>query len=108
MNKFAGMTYAQAIAYMAESFADSEALIYRDKRWRFRDVKKMVDRASGRLATLGLPIGSSVSIWLPNRPEYLWYLLGASQMGLVPVILNTRLRTEEFIAGEDQLLGAAE
>ncbi len=96
MNKFAGMTYAQAIAYMAESFADREALIYRDKRWRFRDVKKMVDRASGRLATLGLPTGSSISIWLPNRPEYLWYLLGAAQMGLVPVILNTRLRTEEF------------
>jgi acyl-CoA synthetase (AMP-forming)/AMP-acid ligase II len=56
----------------------------------------MIDRASGRLATLGLPAGSSLSIWLPNRPEYLWYLLGAAQMGLVPVILNTRLRADEF------------
>lgn len=96
MNQFAGMTYAQAIAYMAQSFPDNEALVYRDRRWRFRDVKTMVDRASGRLATLGLPMGSTISIWLPNRPEYLWYLLGAAQMGLVPVILNTRLRLEEF------------
>jgi acyl-CoA synthetase (AMP-forming)/AMP-acid ligase II len=96
VNKFAGMTYAQAIAYMAKEFADNQALIYHDRSWSFRDVKKMIDRASGRLATLGLPLGSSISIWLPNRPEYLWYLLGAAQMGLVPVILNTRLREEEF------------
>ncbi|MEO8557445.1 MAG: AMP-binding protein [Rhodospirillales bacterium] len=96
MNKFAGMTYAQAVAYMAQAYGDNEALIYRNQRWTFRDAKQMIDRASGRLATLGLPAGSSISIWLPNRPEYLWYLLGAAQMGLVPVILNTRLREEEF------------
>jgi len=96
VNKFVGMTYAQALAYMVAEFADNDALIYRDRRWSFRDAKQMIDRASGRLATLGLPVGSSISIWLPNRPEYLWYLLGAAQMGLVPVILNTRLREEEF------------
>jgi acyl-CoA synthetase (AMP-forming)/AMP-acid ligase II len=96
VNQFVGMTYAQALAHIADRYADNEALIYRDRRWRFRDVKRLIDRASGRLATLGLPVGSSISIWLPNRPEYLWYLLGASQMGLVPVILNTRLREEEF------------
>jgi len=96
VNQFAGMTYAQAIAYMAETFPDNEALVYRGRRWRFSEVKTLVDRASGRLATLGLEPGSTISIWLPNRPEYLWYLLGAAQMGLVPVILNTRLRLEEF------------
>jgi acyl-CoA synthetase (AMP-forming)/AMP-acid ligase II len=96
VNQFASMTYAQAIDYMARTFPNNEALVYRDKRWNFSDVKKLVDRASGRLATLNLPPGSTISIWLPNRPEYLWYLLGAAQMGLVPVILNTRLRLEEF------------
>jgi len=96
VNQFAGMTYAQAIDYMARTFPTNEALFYRGTRWNFSDVKKLVDRASGRLATLNLPPGSTISIWLPNRPEYLWYLLGAAQMGLVPVILNTRLRLEEF------------
>jgi acyl-CoA synthetase (AMP-forming)/AMP-acid ligase II len=96
VNQFAGMTYAQAIAYLAEQFGANEALNYRGQSWSFRDVKRLADRASGRLASLDLPAGSSISIWLPNRPEYLWYLLGAAQMGLVPVILNTRLRSEEF------------
>ncbi|MGE0660226.1 MAG: class I adenylate-forming enzyme family protein [Reyranellaceae bacterium] len=96
MNQFAGTTYARAIEWMAQTYADNEALVYRDRRYSFRDAKQLIDRASGRLATLGLPPGSTISIWLPNRPEYLWYLLGAAQMGLVPVILNTRLRLEEF------------
>lgn len=96
MNQFVGMTYARAIEWMAQTYADNEALVYHDRRYSFRDAKQLIDRASGRLATLGLPTGSTISIWLPNRPEYLWYLLGAAQMGLVPVILNTRLRLEEF------------
>lgn len=96
MDRLRQMTYADAIAYMVEEFAANEALVFKGQRWTFRDVKRMVDRASGRLATLGLPSGSSIAIWLPNRPEYLWYLLGAAQMGLVPVVLNTRLRADEF------------
>ena len=41
--------------YLLRSGSDNEALVYHGKRWKFSDVKKMVDRASGRLATLGLP-----------------------------------------------------
>lgn len=96
MDRLCNMTYADALAYMVEEFADNEALVFNGRRWTFRDVKRVVDRASGRLATLNLPSGSNIAIWLPNRPEYLWYLLGAAQMGLVPVVLNTRLRPEEF------------
>jgi fatty-acyl-CoA synthase len=90
------MTYADALSHMVEEYADNEALVFKEERWTFDDVKRLVDRASARWATLGLPVGSSVAIWLPNRPEYIWYLLGAAQMGLVPVIMNTRLRAEEF------------
>lgn len=96
MDRLRRMTYADAMAYMVEEYATNEALVFKGQRWTFSDVKRMVDRASGRLATLGLPSGSSVAVWLPNRPEYLWYLLGAAQMGLVPVVLNTRLRADEF------------
>ncbi len=96
MERLRRMTYADAIAYMVETYPDNEALVFKQQRFTFRDVKRLVDRASGRLATLGLAPGSKVSIWLTNRPEYIWYLIGAAQMGLVPVVLNTRLRTDEF------------
>jgi fatty-acyl-CoA synthase len=96
MGRLREMTYADALSYMVEEYAANEALVFNGQRWTFSDVKRLVDRTSARLATLGLPAGSSIAIWLPNRPEYLWYLLGAAQMGLVPVVLNTRLRADEF------------
>jgi acyl-coenzyme A synthetase/AMP-(fatty) acid ligase len=59
-------------------------------------VKSEVDRASARLVSLGLQPGDKVAVWMPNRPEYLWVWLGAAQIGLVAVLLNTRLKRDEI------------
>lgn len=97
MNEFVNKTYGEAIALVAERFADCEALVFQGRRYTFGQVKGEIDNASARLAELGLKAGDSVSIWIPNRPEFIWYWLGASQLGVVAVILNTRLRSEEFV-----------
>ncbi|MCP5370614.1 MAG: AMP-binding protein [Hyphomicrobiales bacterium] len=96
MNPFRDLTYAQSIAYLAETFGPRDAVVFRNRRYTFVDVKHQVDRASARYASLGLAPGDKVAILLPNRPEFLWYWLGASQMGLVAVMLNTRLRRDEL------------
>lgn len=95
MNPFIDKTHHQALAYLATKFSDRDALVFRQQRFSFSEVQRRVDEASARLATLGLPAGATVAIWIPNRPEFLWYLLGAAQMGLVAVVLNTRLRRDE-------------
>ncbi|WP_373086632.1 class I adenylate-forming enzyme family protein [Sneathiella sp.] len=96
MNPFRDLTYAQSMAYIAETYADREAIVYREERYSFADLKYQVDRASARLASLGLRPGDKIALLLPNRPEFIWYWLGASQMGLVVVVLNTRLRRDEI------------
>lgn len=96
-NPFEGKTYGQAVDLLAERYGDRRALIFRDRRYSFRDVKAEVDKASRRLATLGLARGDTVALWLPNRPEFIWYWLGASQVGLLTVFLNTRLKQPEFM-----------
>ncbi len=95
MNPFVGKTHHQSLAYLAETFAKRDALVFREQRFSFEDVRQLVDAASARLAGLALPTGATVAIWMSNRPEFLWYLLGAAQMGLVAVVLNTRLRQDE-------------
>lgn len=95
MNEFKDKTYGQALALLAERFAGREALIFRGARFSFRDVRRRADLAAARLAALGLRPGDKVAIWLPNRPELLWYWLGAAATGLVAVIMNTRLKQEE-------------
>lgn len=95
VNEFKDKTYGQSLTLIAERFADREALVYRGSRFTFRDVRRQSDLAAARLAALGLQPGDKVAIWLPNRPELLWYWLGAAATGLVAVIMNTRLKHDE-------------
>ncbi|MGE0658669.1 MAG: AMP-binding protein [Reyranellaceae bacterium] len=95
MNPFAGLTYGGAISAIAERFSDRNALSFHGRRWTFRQVKREVDVASARLASLGLRRQEKVALWMPNRPEAIWYWLGAAQMGCVAVFLNTRLTRDE-------------
>jgi acyl-CoA synthetase (AMP-forming)/AMP-acid ligase II len=95
MNPFVGKTYGESLRLLAERYGAREALVFRGRRWSFSALKDEVDRASARLGALGLQPGEKVAIWMPNRPEFLFYWLGASQIGLVTVMLNTRLKREE-------------
>lgn len=94
-NPFIGATYGSALQDIAGRFGDNVALVFGDRRWTFADALGEIDRAAARLWSLGLRAGDKVSIWLPNRPEFLWYWLGASKSGLVAVVLNTRLKADE-------------
>lgn len=95
-NPFINRTYAQSIGDIVTRHGEREALVFRDQRFTFRDLKRMADTMSARFAALGLKEGDHISILLPNRPEFLWAWLGAAQMGLVVVMINTRLRNEEI------------
>ncbi|MBP8294966.1 MAG: AMP-binding protein [Burkholderiales bacterium] len=96
MNAFVDKACGPALAHLAERFGDRQALKYQGRSWTFREVKGEVDRASARLVSLGLQPGDKVAVWMPNRPEYLWVWLGAAQIGLVAVLLNTRLKRDEI------------
>jgi fatty-acyl-CoA synthase len=94
-NPFVGATYGSALRWLADEFGAREALVFGGERYTFADVKRRVDEASHRFAALGLQRGDRVALWLPNRPEFLWCWLGASQIGLITVVLNTRLKLPE-------------
>lgn len=97
MNPFVGKTYDEALDYLAQAYGDREALLFEGRRYSFADIRRQSALAAARLAGLGLPRGSKVAIWMPNRPEFIWYWFGAVQAGLVAVFLNTRLRRDEFV-----------
>jgi acyl-CoA synthetase (AMP-forming)/AMP-acid ligase II len=96
-NPYRGLTYARALDRLASHWGPREALVFGERRWTFAEARAEIDRASARLAALGLEPDDKVAIWMPNRPEFLWTWFGASQMGLVAVFINTRLRHDEFV-----------
>ncbi|WP_373086634.1 class I adenylate-forming enzyme family protein [Sneathiella sp.] len=96
MNPFINKTYAECISYLADTYGHSVALSFQGRDYTFNAIKREADKVSVRLAKLGIKPGEKVGIWVPNRPEFAWLWFGAAQMGVVPVILNTRLRKTEF------------
>jgi fatty-acyl-CoA synthase len=102
MNPFKGLTTGQSIVLLARQHGDRLALSFHGRDWSFAQVKQEIDRAAARLYSLGLREGDKVAVWLPNRPEFLWYWLGAGQIGAVAVTLNTRLQPGEFTYQIDQ------
>lgn len=95
MNPFKGLTFGQSLRLLRDQHGNREALVFKGRRWSFHDICAEIDKAAAQLGTLGLHEGDKVAIWLPNRPEFLFYWLAASRMGLVAVMLNTRLKLDE-------------
>ncbi len=95
MNPFHGKSYGEALDFLAHRYGDRIGLRYHGCDWSFSRIRNEVDAASGRLAAMDLPVGSRIALWMPNRPEFIWYWMGAAQMGLIPVILNARLTLPE-------------
>lgn len=95
VNPFIGLAYGPSMALVAQQHSDRLALVWGGRRFSFSEVKREVDRASVAISRLGLVKGDKLAIWLPNRPEFIWNWLGAAQIGVIPVVLNTRLTTEE-------------
>jgi acyl-CoA synthetase (AMP-forming)/AMP-acid ligase II len=102
MNPFKGMTTAEAITSLAQQHGDRLALSFHGRDWSFAAIKQEIQQAAARLYKIGIRPGDKVAVWLPNRPEFLWYWLGAGWMGAVAVTLNTRLKPEEFTYQLDQ------
>jgi fatty-acyl-CoA synthase len=80
----------------AERFGAREALSYEGKRWTFADLKEETDCAAKGLLALGIQPGEKVSLWMPNRPEWISIMLAVMKIGAILVPINTRFRTADL------------
>ena len=96
MNPFKGLTTSESVELLANEHGQRLALSFHGRDWSFSQARDEIARAAALLYSLGIREGDKVAVWLPNRPEFLWYWLGAGWMGAVAVTLNTRLQPAEF------------
>ena len=84
------------VDWAAARFGDRQALYYEGQRWSFADLKAETDRVAKGLLALGIQPGEKVSLWMPNRPEWLSTLFAVMKIGAILVPINTRFRTAEL------------
>jgi fatty-acyl-CoA synthase len=81
---------------VAERFGDREAVVARERRWRYRDFHREVRRLAAGLLALGIAPDDKVALWLGNRPEWLVVQHAVARIGAVVVALNPRYRSHEL------------
>jgi fatty-acyl-CoA synthase len=80
----------------AARFGSCEALSYEGTRWSFVELKTEADGVAKGLMALGIQPGEKVSLWMPNRPEWLSTMFAVMKIGAVLVPINTRFRTADL------------
>jgi fatty-acyl-CoA synthase len=80
----------------SERFGNREALYYEGQRWSFADLKAETNRVAKGLIALGIQPGEKVSLWMPNRPEWIATMFAVLKIGAFLVPINTRFRTADL------------
>ncbi|NXH51990.1 S27A2 synthetase, partial [Rhabdornis inornatus] len=68
-------------------------LRFQDEIYTFEDMDRASNRAAWALSRrLGLQSGSTVAVFLPNEPAYVWTWLALAKLGCVMACLNCNVR----------------
>jgi len=89
-------TFGSLVNTMSEKFGDREALVFKDERYTFNEVKTEVDRVAKGLMANGIESGDHVALWLMNRSEWIFTMYALAKIGAVQVPVNTRFRTHDL------------
>src|SRR5437660_1719807 len=81
----------------AARWGDREALVFRERRYTFREIATEVDRVARGLIRAGVRPGEKVAIWLVNCPEWIFAMFALAKIGAVHVPINTRFRTVDLV-----------
>ena len=80
----------------ARRYGPREAITFEGRRWTFQQFREDVDRTARALIHLGVQPSDKVSLWMPNRPEWLHICFALAKIGAVLVPINTRFRTSDL------------
>lgn len=89
-------TFGSLADTVASRFGDREALVFRDERYTFAEVREKIDAVARGLIELGVKPGDHVALWLMNRPEWIYTMFALARIGAVQVPVNTRFRTHDL------------
>lgn len=95
---FGKITMGELVDHVAETYPDTEALVYPDRgvRYTYREFQKECNRIAKGLMKLGVKKGDSTAIWATNVPEWVITQFGSPRCGAVLVTVNTNYKVFEL------------
>src|SRR5205823_12732093 len=87
------LSFLERAAY---AFSARTAVVHREHRYTYRDLRRRVHRLASALLAAGSEPGDRVAVLAPNSPVLLESHFGVPLAGAVLVAINTRLASEEI------------
>src|SRR5882757_6071666 len=88
-------TIPQVLDRIADQFSEHQALVTRDRRLTYGQLRDEVRHAAAALMDLGVNAGDRIAIWSPNTWHWVVACLATTYAGGVLVPLNTRYTASE-------------
>lgn len=82
--------------HLEEGRGDKPAIRTLDREWSYGDLAVNVARAGNLLKSLDMAPGDRVLMVVRDCPEFIALFFGAIKAGVVPVAVNTMLRSEDY------------
>ena len=90
------MTIGDMVDQVSEQYPDKEAIISEGRRLSYRQLKDHVEGVARAFLAHGIQKGDKVSVWLSNRPEWIYIQLALGKIGAILVPINTRFKVKEL------------
>ena len=90
------LTLGEMVDRAASRFPDRIAVVFKQERISYGDLKRRADDFARGLLALGLGPGDHVVLWMPNRVEWNVANLGIAKIGAVTVTCNSRYKAFEL------------
>ncbi|WPC06081.1 long-chain-acyl-CoA synthetase [Pseudomonas benzenivorans] len=110
LSKVSSPTQACGLGWSVEQATqrnpDGTALLYENSRFSYLEMNQRANRIAHYLALQGIGKGDVIGIFLENRPELLFTVLGAAKLGAICAMLNTS-QTRDVLAHSLKLVNPA-
>ncbi len=93
-----GESVQHCLFRIADRYPDRDALIsiHQNRRFTYREIKKIVDNAAKAFLALGIGRGDRVAIWSTNNYEWWVTQFATARIGAILVTINPAYRTHEL------------
>jgi long-chain acyl-CoA synthetase len=94
--ELSSMSLYDLLERTARDYPDQTAVIDRDQKWSYRELKRAVDRFASALYRLGFRKGDRIGVMLPNSVEYIISYYGIHRLGGILVQVNPMYQPYEL------------
>lgn len=90
------MNVADLFARAALCYPEKKALIFGSAAYTYSEMNRIISALSRYLAGMGIRKGDRISIYMPNRPEWVMYYYAVAKIGAISVCVPGAYKKEEM------------